>query len=151
MKWFCGPSTWQNELPRDTRVGVVALPARHRSDDEERFGTRRDHVRQRCFRCGVREILLAGEESNKRTTLLGAVVAHGAAEHRIPRFERIEHSAQRHWRPDLESYLIAHTRKGAEMVGENDANHCSVCTSTESTAGRSRTIAFQESPPSAEA
>ena len=36
------------------------------------------------------------------------------------------------------------------MVGKHDADHGSVCTSTDSTAGRSRTIAFQLSPPSGE-
>ena len=42
-------------------------------------------------------------------------------------------------------------RELLQMRGQHHANHGSVCTSTESTAGRSRTIGAQVSPASAEA
>ena len=51
---------------------------------------------------------------------------------------------------DVLSAVSAHVRERAEMLRQYDANHASVCTSTESTAGRSRTIGFQLSPASAE-
>ena len=50
-----------------------------------------------------------------------------------------------------EAHLAVDVRQLAQMCREHDANHGSVCTSTESTAGRSRTIAFHVSPASAEA
>ena len=50
--------------------------------------------------------------------------------------------------PDTFTFA-ADLREVAQMIREDHPNH-SVCTSTDSTAGRSRTIGFQLSPASAE-
>ena len=71
-------------------------------------------------------------------------------QHRIPRLERIQHRALRDRRPHVELNFIADVRQVPKMVGKRNADHDIVCTSTLSTAGRSRTIGFQLSPPSAE-
>ena len=47
--------------------------------------------------------------------------------------------------------LAVDARQRAQMGGQHDADHGSVWTSTDSTAGRSRTIGAQLSPASAEA
>jgi hypothetical protein len=52
---------------------------------------------------------------------------------------------------NVEFYVAIDARQRAQMRRQNDTNHGSVCTSTESTAGRSRTIGFQLSPASADA
>ena len=84
-----------------------------------------------------------------RSALSGAIAQ--AAPPR-PRFERIEDRAHAHWLSDLELDLGAHLREVAQVRREGDANrmhaggegaHGSVCTSTESTAGRSWAIAVQ--------
>ena len=48
-------------------------------------------------------------------------------------------------------HLAMDVREGAQLCREHDPDHGSACTSTDNTAGRSRTIADQWSPPSAEA
>ena len=68
------------------------------------------------------------------------MVADRAAQRRISRLERVEHRSLRHGRHHFETHLAVDTRQRAQMGREHDSNHGSVCTSTESTAGRSRTI-----------
>ena len=64
----------------------------------------------------------------------------------------VEHRAERYVSRDLECNLAAHLRQRAERRGEHHTDHAcvheSVCTSTESTAGKSCTIGAQLSPES---
>jgi hypothetical protein len=104
----------------------------------------------------MREILLTSKETQERPTLLRDVVADGAAQHRIAGLEGIEYGALSDRARDLDFHLAPNIRQGAEMMRECDSDHpkcvhASVCTSTESTAGRSRTIGTQLSPASADA
>ena len=69
---------------------------------------------------------------------------HGADS--LRRFERAVTGYLREWDarpPDA--------RQRPKMRRQLDANHASVCTSTDNTAGRSRAIADHDSPPSGEA
>jgi hypothetical protein len=79
------------------------------------------------------------------------VVAHRTAQHGISSFELVEYRSLSHCGVDAEFYVAIDARQGAQMRWQNNANHGSVCTSTESTAGRSRTIGFQLSPASGDA
>src|SRR5262249_22710178 len=99
----------------------------------------------------VRQIFLACEEPHKRPALLRHVVADRTTQGRILSLERVEDRALRDRALDLELRLPIHARQRPQMGWEIDSYHGSVCTSTEGTAGRSRTIAAQESPPSADA
>ena len=79
------------------------------------------------------------------------MIADRAAQHRVARLERVEDRALRGLPVDVERHLAVDAGQRAEVEGQHDPDHGSVWTSTESTAGRSRTIAFQPSPESAEA
>ena len=79
------------------------------------------------------------------------MVANRPAQHRIGRLERVEDGALRRRFLDVEGDLSLDARKRPQVVRKDDADHGSVCASTESTAGRSRTIAVQLSPPSGDA
>ena len=80
------------------------------------------------------------------------VVADRPSKHRVARFERVEHGAERRRAGDVDLHVAVHLRQRAEMGRQLDADHdVSVCTSTDSTGGRSRTIAVQLSPLSADA
>ena len=96
------------------------------------------------------QILLTGEEAQEGPPPLGAVVADGAAQHRIAGLECIEDGALRDRTLDFKLDLTADVRQSSEMLRKLDSNHGSVWTSTDSTAGRSRTIGFQLSPASGE-
>src|SRR5260370_28602663 len=99
----------------------------------------------------MRQILLAGEEPHVRPALLRDVVADGTAQHRIAGLERVEYRALRDRTLDLDLHLGAGVRQRSQMCRKYDADHGSVWTSTESTAGRSRTMGAQVSPASADA
>src|SRR5690348_1686485 len=118
--------------------------------DEKRLGTGGDGVRKRCVGLLVREILAAGEKAQEGPAQLRDVIADGAAEHRVAGFEGVENGALRDLAGDLEFDFAANVREASQVRREYDANHASVWTSTESTAGRSRTIGAQLSPPSGE-
>src|SRR5437763_3745101 len=99
----------------------------------------------------MRNILFAGEEPQERATLLRGVIADCPLQHRITRLKRVEDRAQRDRTFDLERHVAVYLRQRPQMCREYDSDHFSVCTSTESTAGRSRTIGLQLSPASADA
>src|ERR1700738_4329251 len=99
----------------------------------------------------MREILLAGEEPQEGPALLRDVIADRAAQHRIARFNRVHDRALRHRSLDIDLHLAGHVRQPPQMCWEHNPDHGSVCTSTESTAGRSRTMGAQVSPASAAA
>ncbi len=97
------------------------------------------------------KIFLAGKESQEGPALLCVVIANSAAQHGIARLERLEHRALRDHTLDLKLHFAPYVRQRPKVLRKFDSNHGSVCTSTDSTAGRSRTIGFQLSPASAEA
>ena len=73
------------------------------------------------------------------------------AQHRVTGFERVEDQALGHPALDRQPYFAVDPRERAQMRGEDDPDHDSVWTSTDNTAGRSRTIGSQRSPASADA
>ena len=75
--------------------GAPFLTARHRADDHERFGTANDRIRQRSIRQLVGQILLARIEPDERPAPLGDVITDRPAQHRVRRFERVEHGSLR--------------------------------------------------------
>src|SRR5262249_41493979 len=77
-------------------------------------------------------------------------IADRPAEHGVGRLEGVEHRALRHLALDLEPHLAVDARQLPQVRGEDDADHGRVCTSTERTAGRSRTMGAHWSPASAE-
>src|SRR5687768_11868148 len=124
--------------------------ARERAEDHEWLGTAHHRVRERRIGRFVGQVLRAGEEAHVRAPLLRGVIADRAAQHRIRRLERIEGAALRDRLRDLELHLVDDVRERAQVRRQHDADHRSVWTSTESTGGRSRTIALQWSPASAD-
>src|SRR5690349_278414 len=99
----------------------------------------------------MRQILRAREKPQERPSLLRRIIPDGSAQHRIARLQRIDHRALRHLTRDLDLDLTPHPRQRSQMLWKNNPDHDSVCTSTESTAGRSRTMGAQLSPASADA
>src|ERR1035441_3888864 len=97
------------------------------------------------------QILLAGEEPQEWPALSRYVIADRAFQHRITGLQRIEYRAQGNRIRDLELHLAADVCQGSQMLRDFDANHGNVWTSTDSTAGRSRTMGAQLSPASADA
>ena len=64
----------------------------------------------------------------------------------VARFERIDDGALSDRRGDFDFQFACDFRERAQMRRQQDADHESVWTSTDSTAGRSRTIGAQQSP-----
>src|SRR2546426_1701400 len=129
----------------------LALAAGHRPHDQKRLRANRDRVGQRGIRRFVGQILLAGEDPHKRAALLRDVIADRPAQHRIAGLERVEDRALRGLTLDVERHLAVDVRQRPQMCRKHDSDHGSVWTSTESTAGRSRTMGAQVSPASADA
>ena len=101
----------------------------------------------------MREIFFASEEANKRSSLLGRMIADRSVEGRISCFERVENGTQRRMTSNVHPHFIASDlREVAQVIRKNHAHHhaVSVCTSTEYTAGKSRAITLQRFPLSAE-
>ena len=99
----------------------------------------------------MRQIFSTGKKPYERPAQLSDVVAHRTAQHGKSSFEFVEYRPLSHGGIDVEFYLAIDARQRAQMRRQNNANHGSVCTSTESTAERSRTIGFHLSPASGDA
>jgi hypothetical protein len=121
--------------------------AGHRPHDQDRLVTAEHRVGQRRVRRLVREVLLAGVEPHEGPSPAAGRLAHGAAQRRMLLLQRVQHL---HQRGRLDRHLALHLGEGPQVVGQHDASHGRVCTSTDSTDGRSRTMAAQLSPPSGE-
>src|SRR5438067_1731175 len=106
---------------------------------------------ERGIRRLVRQVPLAGEEPQEGPPPLGDVVADRAAQHGIAGLERVQHRAPRDPARDVELHLALHLRQRPQVRRQYHADHRSVWTSTDSTAGRSRTMGAQLSPASADA
>src|SRR6266404_533824 len=99
----------------------------------------------------MRQILLAREEPHEGPAFFRHVVAERSAQRRIADLERVEDRALCDLTLDLELHLTAYLRQRSQVRREYNSDHESVWTSTESTAGRSRTMGAQVSPASADA
>src|ERR671935_3159237 len=99
----------------------------------------------------MRKVLPTREEADERPPLVCDVIANRAAQHRVMLLERIEHRALRNRSVHVDGHLFVNARECSKMLRKRDADHRSVCTSTDSTGGRSRTIANHVSPASADA
>src|SRR5439155_24149214 len=97
------------------------LPARDRTDHEERFLPGGDVVRQWCIRRLVRKILLACEEPYERAAVPSRVVTYGAPQHRIGGLQCVEDGALRHRALHVERDLAADVRERPQMVRKHDA------------------------------
>ena len=64
-----------------------------------------------------------------------------------PVFQRVENGAGRHRRGHVEGDFAVQVREDAEAHRQLDSDHGNVCTSTDRTAGRSRTMGAHVSPP----
>lgn len=70
----------------------------------------------------MRQIFLAGEEAQERTTLLRRVIANCSLEHRVAFFERIQNRSLRDRTFDWNLNLVADVRQRAKMLGKLDSN-----------------------------
>src|SRR6185369_14981090 len=120
------------------------------ADDVKRLRSRCDRCGQRRVRRFVRHIFTAREESQQWTTLARDVIANRPTQHRITRFECVEYRVACHWTINVELNISRNARKRSQMCRQNNYDHVSVWTSTESTGGRSRTMGVQVSPASAD-
>src|SRR5689334_14374936 len=128
-----------------------ASAPRHGPDDQVGLDSGGHGLRQGGIHRFMREVLLAGEEPDEGPALAGDLVADGALEHRVGRFQRVQHGAAGGRPVHRERDLAVQPRQGAQVGREHHPDHASDWTSTESTAGRSRTMGVQLSPPSREA
>src|ERR1700676_694126 len=99
----------------------------------------------------MRPIFTAGKKAQERPALLRIVIANGAAQHGIRSLERVQHRALRDQALHVDAHFHADVRQRPQMRRQYNTNHGSVCTSTENTAGRFRTMGAQLSPASFEA
>ena len=95
--------------------------------------------------------LLSGEEPHEGAPLFGDMVAKGTAQHRIAGLQRVEHGALRGLPLHVKLHFARDVRQYPQMRRKLNPDHWSVCTSTDSTAGKSRTMGAQLSPASADA
>src|SRR5260370_3068506 len=119
-------------------------------NDQQRFLPRHDRLRQRRIDGLMRKVLLAREEPQKRPPLLRDVVADRSAQHRITRFNRVDYGPLGDRPRDFNLHLPGHLRQSPPVLRKPNPHQGSVCTSTDSTAGRSRTKGSHVSPASAE-
>src|ERR1700731_108534 len=98
----------------------------------------------------MREILCAREEPQKWPALLRNLIANRAAQHRIAGLERVQYRTLRRRTLNRKLHVALHSCQRPQMRRQHHADHGKVCASTESTAGRSRTIGAQLSPASAD-
>src|SRR5438270_12587338 len=99
----------------------------------------------------MREVLFAGKKPQEWPALLRDVVADRSSQHRISRLESVEDRALGGLARQFDFHLPADLGQRSQVGRKYDANHDSVWTSTESTAGRSRAMGSQLSPASADA
>ena len=122
------------------------------ADHKQRLSSFRDRRRQFRVHPPEGKVFLFGKEAQEGTPLAAAVLTDGPLERGITRIQRVKDLFERDRSVDLQADLAAYTGKRSQVRGQLQPDlvpgHAKVCTSIESTAGRSRTIAFQLSPPS---
>src|SRR2546429_6213784 len=129
---------------------LTSSPSGDCSDHEKRFSPRSHGFREGGIGRVVGQVSLACKEAQDRPALPGDVVADRAPQHGIACFERVQHRAAGDPARHLERHLALDLRQRAQVRRQYHADHASVWTSTDSTAGRSRTMGAQLSPPSAD-
>src|SRR2546426_11110089 len=136
-------------------TSCTSVPARLAAGDrphhEKGLRSRRDRVGERGIRRLVGQVPLARKESQEWPSLLGDVVADRPSQHGIAGLERVQHRAPSDPARDLELHLAFDLRERPQVRGQHHADHRSAWTSTDSTAGRARTMGAQLSPASADA
>jgi len=127
------------------------LPAGDRPYDEKRLPSLRNGFRQEGVRQLIGQVTPTREESQERPAPPSDRIANGAPKLRIPGLDRVDQAALGRRAGDLNFCVAAHASEGLQVGRKPDPDHENVCTSTESTAGRSRTTGAQLSPPSVDA
>ena len=127
------------------------LAASHRAHYEQRLVAHGDRIGKRSVGRVMGQILLAGEEPYEGPPFERNLIANRTAQHGIAGLECVEDGALRDLTLDVDrDFTIGDTRERPQVRGKDDSNHVIVCTSTDTTAGRSRTMGVQLSPASAE-
>jgi hypothetical protein len=121
---------------------------RHRPYYQQRLLPIRNRLRQQCIRRLMRQIFLTCKKSQKRSSLQRSMIANRPLQRWILCLQRIQHSPLRNRPGDVERHLTLDARQRSQMRRQFNPDHASVWTSTERTAGRSRTIGVQLSPES---
>jgi hypothetical protein len=158
---------WESRRAKEARAGLfgscsclLLLPtapgpwysaARNCPYHIKRFRSRRDLLRERIIRRLVRYIFAARKESQERSTFSRDVLENCSSQHRILCLKRIEDRSPSHFATNVNGDVATNSCKCAQVRRHYDSNHENVWTSTESTAGRSRTIGVHVSPESADA
>jgi len=124
----------------------MVLTAGHRGHHPEHLGSGRNLLRQRIVGRLEGDVLPAGEEADEIPPLRSPVIADRPSEDRILGLQGVEHGALRRPLADVEAYFPVDARERAQVLRQDDADHDRVCASTESTEGRSCTMAVQLSP-----
>ena len=96
------------------------LPAGDGSYDHQRFFALDHCVGQRIIGRFVGNIFLAREEAQEGAALERVVIADGAAEHGVARFESVEDGAEGDRWFDFYQYILIDVRECAQMGGEDD-------------------------------
>lgn len=78
------------------------------------------------------------------------MITYCPSQHRIFGFNSVQHRALSDRSVGLNFDFAIDVRERPQMRRKNNAYHGNVCTSTESTAGKSRTMGFHLSPASAD-
>ncbi len=121
------------------------------TDNQEGLDALADRVGDGHVGWFKRKVLLARKESHEIASPGGDVIADRASQDGVARFERVQNRTLRHRRSHDEFDFVTHSGEDPQVCREEDANHPSVCTSTDTTGGRFCAIAIHESPASAEA
>ena len=87
----------------------------------------------------MRPIVLTGEEAHHGPPLVRDVIADGSAERGVVALDSIDDRSRRDRAGDLHPHFAAHSRQRAQVRRQDHAHVHSVCASTDSTAGKSRT------------
>src|SRR5689334_25274397 len=140
----------ENLLGRKT-PRAYASPAGDCADDHEWLGAARNRRRQGSIRGFMGKILGASKKAHEGAAFVCHLITDRAAEHRIAGLQSIEHGSLGNFTADRKQHLAIDVGKFTQMRRQSNADHGNVCASTDTTAGRSRTIAVQVSPASAEA
>jgi hypothetical protein len=104
----------------------VELSASDGTDNHERLFAGGNCVWQGGIGRLVRQIFLAGKESQERAALLRYVVADRPAQHWIGRLERVKNRALRDLARHFDRDFAPDTGQVPEMRREYDLDHCSV-------------------------
>jgi hypothetical protein len=118
--------------------------------NKKRLAPRSNFLRKGNVRGVVGQVLLAGEETNERAADVRLVISNSPAKDWMRRFKRIQYAPLSNLSRNLDLYFALDLRERSKPLWKYHADHVNVCTSTDMTDGRSRTIACQVSPLSGE-